>query len=62
MLPLAAGGGIKGDENQVLHNNAMIDYQGKNNGHALFKSCIYMSFQTLSDWTNCRQALEEILI
>lgn len=53
---------MKGDENQVLGNNTMIDYQGKNNGHALSKSCIYMSFQTLSDWTNSRQALEEILI
>lgn len=58
MLALDAGGGITRDEMQVLLNNIMIDCHGKNTRHALFKSCIYRSFKTLSDGTNSQQAME----
>ena len=46
------------DEDQALLNNRMIDYQWENNHCALFKSCIYRSFKTLSDGTNRQQAME----
>lgn len=46
------------DEDQVLLNNRMINYQGENIHHASFKSCIYRSFKTVSDGTNGQQAME----